>query len=190
MIKMLSQNFFPDSSCTQRHMCVHARYIPGSRNSWCVPGPSFIQVKFCFRKRTAGTNFFVYSWIKGRIASIIIQVWQLLHKMQVLCLKILTPLTCAFSKFTPKIKPLRKLYPPLRCSKRSVPTHRENSVSDRLQGIEIMRNLKLRANGLNKSQQCCVPLHGAKILSGFKLCATTCNNIQQHATGCANGRNM
>ena len=29
-----------------------------------------------------------------------------------------------------------------------------------------------------------------KSLTGFKLCATTCNNIQQHATACANGRNM
>ena len=29
-----------------------------------------------------------------------------------------------------------------------------------------------------------------KSLTGFKLCATTRNNIQQHVTGCANGRNM
>ena len=29
-----------------------------------------------------------------------------------------------------------------------------------------------------------------KSLTGFKLCATTRNKIQQHATGCANGRNM
>ena len=29
-----------------------------------------------------------------------------------------------------------------------------------------------------------------KSLTGFKLCATTLNNIQQHATGCANGRTM
>ena len=40
------------------------------------------------------------------------------------------------------------------------------------------------------SQQCCIRLHGAKSLTGFKLCATTCNHIQQHATGCANERNM
>ena len=39
-------------------------------------------------------------------------------------------------------------------------------------------------------QQCCNRLHGAKSLTGFKLCATTSNNTQQHATGCANGRNM
>ena len=46
-------------------------------------------------------------------------------------------------------------------------------------------------NGRNNSQQCCVPLHGVKSLTGgFKLCATTPNNTQQHATGCANGRNM
>ena len=40
------------------------------------------------------------------------------------------------------------------------------------------------------SQQCCVRLLGAKSTTGFKLCATTRNNIQQHATGCANRRNM
>ena len=28
------------------------------------------------------------------------------------------------------------------------------------------------------------------VLTGFKLCATTSNNTQQHATWCANGRNM
>ena len=37
---------------------------------------------------------------------------------------------------------------------------------------------------------CCARLHVAKSLTGFKLCATTPNNMQQHATGCANGRNM
>ena len=29
------------------------------------------------------------------------------------------------------------------------------------------------------SQQCCVRLHGAKSLTGFKLCATTPNNMQE-----------
>ena len=49
----------------------------------------------------------------------------------------------------------------------------------------------VRDNGRNNSQQCCVPLHRAKSLTGgFKLCATTPSNTQQHATGCANGRNM
>ena len=33
-------------------------------------------------------------------------------------------------------------------------------------------------------------VYGAKSLTGFKLCKTTPNNIQQQATGCANGRNM
>ena len=33
-------------------------------------------------------------------------------------------------------------------------------------------------------------LQRAKILTGFKLCATTRNNIQQHVTGCANGHNI
>ena len=37
---------------------------------------------------------------------------------------------------------------------------------------------------------CCVRLHIAKCLTGFKLCAITTNNTQQHATGCANGRNI
>ena len=56
--------------------------------------------------------------------------------------------------------------------------------------------VKLRANGCNKTllaQQCwnwCVHLHDAKRLNGFELCETTPNNTQQHATGCANGRNI
>ena len=40
-------------------------------------------------------------------------------------------------------------------------------------------NSRLRANGRNNSQQCCVRLHEAKSLTGFKLCATTSNNMQQ-----------
>ena len=36
----------------------------------------------------------------------------------------------------------------------------------------------------------CVRLHAAKSLTGFKLCATTPINTQQHVTGCANGGNM
>ena len=42
------------------------------------------------------------------------------------------------------------------------------------------------------SQQCCFRLNVvAKRLTGFKRCATTPNNTaQQHATECANGRNM
>ena len=31
-----------------------------------------------------------------------------------------------------------------------------------------------------------VRLHVAKSVTGFKLCATTPNNTQQHETGCAN----
>ena len=44
----------------------------------------------------------------------------------------------------------------------------------------------------NNSQHCweLLNLYVAKSLTGFKLCTTTCNNIQQHATGCTNGRNM
>ena len=41
---------------------------------------------------------------------------------------------------------------------------------------------QLRANGRSNSQQYWVRLHGAKSLTGFKLCATTPNNTQQHAT--------
>ena len=40
------------------------------------------------------------------------------------------------------------------------------------------------------NSQCFVCLHGAKSLTGFRLCATTPNNTQQHATGCANGHNL
>ena len=58
--------------------------------------------------------------------------------------------------------------------------------------------VKLRANERNIFQHCWpnsvgswyVHLHGAKSLTGFKLCATTPNNTQQHATRCANGRNI
>ena len=50
-------------------------------------------------------------------------------------------------------------------------------------------------------QHCCATLRWSrnkrnvgscwlKSLTGFKLCATTRNKIQQHATGCANGPNM
>ena len=35
-------------------------------------------------------------------------------------------------------------------------------------------------------QQFCTRLHGAKSLTSFKLCATTSNNMQQHATICNN----
>ena len=33
---------------------------------------------------------------------------------------------------------------------------------------------------------CCVRVHGDKSFTGLKLCATTPNNTQQHASGCAN----
>ena len=32
--KRKSMYFFPDFNCMHRHMCLYARYIPGSRNSW------------------------------------------------------------------------------------------------------------------------------------------------------------
>ena len=41
------------------------------------------------------------------------------------------------------------------------------------------RSLKPRANGRNIVGSCCVRLHVAKSLTGFKLCATTPNNTQQ-----------
>ena len=41
------------------------------------------------------------------------------------------------------------------------------------------RSLKPRANGRNIVGSCCVRLHVAKSLTGFKLCATTPNNMQQ-----------
>ena len=50
--------------------------------------------------------------------------------------------------------------------------------------------LKPRANRRNIVGSCCVRLHVAESLIGFKLCATTPNNMQQQATGCANGHNV
>ena len=70
-----------------------------------------------------------------------------------------------------------------------------NDVTNDLVLYRILEH-KLRANGCNSTMlgvvglQCCVPLHGAKSLIGFKHCATTPNNTQKHATGSANGRNM
>ena len=62
-----------------------------------------------------------------------------------------------------------------------------------MQQAQVPNNVKIRANGRNNSNisgTCCVCLYLAKGLTGFKLCATTPNNTQRHATGCANGRNM
>ena len=77
MIKMLSGStknlyIFPDFSCMHRRMCVHAHSIPGRRNSWYVPGPSFIRVTFCCWRRTAEAYVFSYFWRKRAFASIII----------------------------------------------------------------------------------------------------------------------
>ena len=55
--------------------------------------------------------------------------------------------------------------------------------------------VKLCANRCNNSQHCwpsnvgicCVSLHKARSLTSCKLCTTTPNNVQQHATGRANG---
>ena len=59
-------------------------------------------------------------------------------------------------------------------------------------------NIKLRTNRHKNSQHCCpnnvgsccVCFHAAKSLTFFKLCATTPNNTQPHATGCANRGNV
>ena len=109
--------FFPDFSCMHRHMCVHARYIPGSRNSWYVSEPSFIRVTMCGWQRTAEANFFVYFWRKRGFASIIIKiiVWQLLHTAVEgqPCVLIFRPSShfVHFQNWPPRMKPLRKLYP-------------------------------------------------------------------------------
>ena len=50
--------------------------------------------------------------------------------------------------------------------------------------------LKPRANRHIIVGSCCVRLHVAESLIGFKLCATTPNNMQQQATGCVNGHNV
>ena len=57
------------------------------------------------------------------------------------------------------------------------------------QGVQTDANVTFNNVGL-VGQQCCARLQGAKSLTGFKLCATKHNNIQQNATGCANGPNM
>ena len=62
-----------------------------------------------------------------------------------------------------------------------------------LNGTELYANVKALANGLNKSQhccvllgvfgqQCCVRLHGPKSLTGFKLYTTSANKCQ-HCCG-------
>ena len=44
------------------------------------------------------------------------------------------------------------------------------------------------ASGITEQKKCWELL--AEKFDRLKLCATTRNNIQQHAAGCANGRNM
>ena len=53
-------------------------------------------------------------------------------------------------------------------------------------------NFRVRANGRNISGSCCLRLHVAKSLNGFKLFAATPSKTQQHVTGCkwTNARNM
>ena len=57
----------------------------------------------------------------------------------------------------------------------------------------VCKRMRMQHRGpttLNIVGSYCVRLYVARSLNGFKLCTTTRNNIQQHATGCANGRNM
>ena len=44
------------------------------------------------------------------------------------------------------------------------------------------------ASAITEQKKCREPL--AQSLTSFKLCETTPNNSQQHATRCVNGRNM
>ena len=78
----------------------------------------------------------------------------------------------------------------------------------KIQPISLCKPCVISVRGPNnvgrackRIQHCCATLRQSrnktnvgscwlKSLTGFKLCATTRNNIQQHATGCANGRNM
>ena len=78
----------------------------------------------------------------------------------------------------------------------------------RIQPISLCKLCVISVRGPNnvgravqRIQHCCATLRRSrnktnvgscwlKSLTGFKLCATTRNNIQQHATGCANGRYM
>ena len=94
MIKMLSRILF-QISALGKGICICAyMHTP------------FLVVEIVDRFLDQALIFFVYSWRKRGIASIIIWVWQLLHKMPVLCVKISTPLTfCAFSKLTKIVSP-------------------------------------------------------------------------------------
>ena len=78
----------------------------------------------------------------------------------------------------------------------------------RIQPISLCKLCVISVRGPNnvgravqRIQHCCATLRRSrnktnvgscwlKSLTGFKLCATTRNNIHQHATGCANGCNM
>ena len=60
-----------------------------------------------------------------------------------------------------------------------------NNVGRAVQRIQHCCARLQRSRNKRNVGSCCL-----KSLTGVKLCATTRNNIQQHATGCANGRNM
>ena len=78
--------------------------------------------------------------------------------------------------------------------KNFIPKCLDNVLADFAQTrYPVYSSLWLRVNRRNNSQLCCANNVGScwlKSLTGFKLWTTTRKNIQQHATGCANGRNM
>ena len=91
---------------------MHASFLVGEIADRFL-GAELYTVTFCCWQRTAEVYFFCLLLKETWISFNHNIVWQLLHRRPPLCLNISTPLTfCAFSKLTPKIKPLRKLYPP------------------------------------------------------------------------------
>ena len=106
---------FPDFSCRHRRMCVHARCIAWQQKqligSWVKKGYNILSLT---KKRRSEVFL---STFEGKVICFNYKiVWQLFHRrLPVLCLNISTLLLfCAFSKLTPKIKPLKKLYRQIR----------------------------------------------------------------------------
>ena len=60
----------------------------------------------------------------------------------------------------------------------------------RIQPISLCKPCVMSVRGPNNVGRTVVGSCWLKKLTGFRLCATTHNNIQQHATGCANECNM
>ena len=120
--------FVPDFRCMHRRMCVHARlharYIPGRRNSWSIVSWAEIytgnMILWLTKNRQSqepinlmGSCQSVFFFLLLKETWIYFNyniVWQLLQRRPVLIFR--TPShSVPFQNWPPKIKPLRKLYP-------------------------------------------------------------------------------